>query len=99
MTGPATVAFTMKVGDISAPIAVSSAGIVLSILEKQEPTDQDFAAKKDEIHDALLQAKQNELFNLFVTNVREQMEKSGRIKINQEEMKNLTRAQGSEEGE
>ena len=99
MTGPANVAFTMKPGEISAPIAVSNAGIVLSILEKQEPTDQEFAAKKDEIHDALLQAKQNELFNLFVTNVREQMEKSGRIKINQEEMKNLTRAQGSEEGE
>ncbi len=99
MTGPANVAFTMKPGEISAPIAVSSTGIVLSILEKQEPTDEDFAAKRDEIHDSLLQAKQNELFNLFVVNLRQQMEKSGRIKINQEEMKNLTRAQGGEEGE
>jgi peptidyl-prolyl cis-trans isomerase D len=99
MSGPAALAFTMKPGDISAPIAVSNSGIVLAILEKQDPTDQDFAAKKDEIHDSLLQAKQNELFNLFVVNLRQQMEKSGRIKINQEEMKNLTRAQGSEEGE
>jgi len=34
---------------------------------------------------------------LFVTNLREQMEKSGKIKINQEELKTLTRA-GSEPG-
>jgi hypothetical protein len=33
-----------------------------------------------------------------VTNLRKDMEKSNRIKVNQEEMKNLTR-RGSEEGE
>jgi hypothetical protein len=45
----------------------------------------------------LLQGKQQELFELYVTNLRAQMEKSGKIKINQEEMKALTRA-GSEPG-
>ena len=57
----------------------------------------DFAAKRDQIRDTLLQSKEQELFGLFVTNLREQMEKSGKIKINQEEMKALTRA-GSESG-
>jgi hypothetical protein len=34
-----------------------------------------------------------------VANLRQQMEKSGKIKINPDEMKNLTRSQGGEEGE
>jgi hypothetical protein len=37
------------------------------------------------------------LFGLFVGNLRDAMEKSGKIKVNQEEMKALTKA-GSEEG-
>jgi hypothetical protein len=44
----------------------------------------------------LLQNKQQEIFGLFVSNLRDQMEKSGKIKINQEEMKALTRS--GEEG-
>ena len=72
--------------------------MVISLLEVQAPSDADFAAKRDQIRDTLLQAKEQELFGLFVTSLREQMEKSGKIKINQEEMKALTRA-GSEPGE
>jgi peptidyl-prolyl cis-trans isomerase D len=72
-------------------------GVVAQLLEKQAPTDQEFAAKKDEIRQSLLEAKQNDLFGLFVTNLRKDMEKSNRLKVNQEEMKNLTR-QGAEEG-
>jgi hypothetical protein len=34
---------------------------------------------------------------LFVTNLRKDMEKSKRLKVNEEEMKNLTR-QGGQEG-
>ena len=99
MTGPANVAFTMKPGEISGPITTGTNGIVISLLEKQEPTDQDFAAKKDQIRQSLLQEKENQLFALFVGNIRQQMEKAGKIKINQQEMKNLSRSQASEEGE
>jgi peptidyl-prolyl cis-trans isomerase D len=99
MTGPANVAFSMKPGEISGPITTGTNGIVINLLEKQEPTDQDFTAKKDQIRESLLQQKENELFGLFVGNVRQQMEKSGKIKINQQEMKNLSRSQASEEGE
>jgi peptidyl-prolyl cis-trans isomerase D len=100
MTGPASAAFTLKPGEISRPIDTVSAGVVLSLLERQEPSEQDFAAKRDEIRAALLQEKQGELFGLFVDNARQQMEKSGKIKINQQEMKALTKAQGEEdEGE
>jgi peptidyl-prolyl cis-trans isomerase D len=97
MTGEASVAFTMKPGDISGAINNGADGVVISVVEVQAPADADFAAKRDQIRDVLLQGKQQEIFELYVTNLRGQMEKSGKIKINQEEMKALTRA-GSEPG-
>jgi peptidyl-prolyl cis-trans isomerase D len=97
MAGAASSIFSLKPGEISGPINTGANGVVAQLLEKQAPTDQDFAQKKDQIRQSLLEAKQNELFGLFVTNLRKDMEKSNRIKINQEEMKNLTR-RGAEEG-
>src|SRR5271166_2960610 len=97
MTGQAAVAFNMKPGDISGPINSGANGIVLVLLEVQAPSEADFAAKRDQIRDTLLQAKEQELFELFRSNLRDQMEKAGKIKINQDELKTLTRA-GSEPG-
>jgi peptidyl-prolyl cis-trans isomerase D len=102
MAGPAAVAFTMKQGDISGPIESVSSGAVLCIVQKQDPSDQDFATKRDEIRSGILEQKQSELFGLFVENARAQMEKTGKIKINQEELKALTRppnGEGDEGGE
>jgi len=93
----ASAIFALKPGEISAPITAGGNGVIAQLLEKQVPTDQEFTAKKDEIRQSLLQAKQNDLFGLFVTNLRKDMEKSRRLKVNQEEMKNLTR-QGGQEG-
>ena len=100
MSGAASVAFTLKPGDISGPVDNGNTGVVLAILDKQAPTDSDFAAKKDQIRDTLVQTKQSELFGLFMANLREQMEKSGKIKINEQEMKSLTKQQSEgDEGE
>jgi peptidyl-prolyl cis-trans isomerase D len=98
MTGEASAAFTMKPGDISGPLNSQGSEAVLSILEVQAPTDADFGAKRDQIREVLLQSKQQEIFALFVTSLREQMEKSGKIKINQDELKALTRP-ATEQGE
>jgi peptidyl-prolyl cis-trans isomerase D len=97
MTGGAAVAFNMKPGEISGPINNGNTGIVLALLEKQAPPAEDFESKKDQIRDSLLQTKQGQMFELFVSNLRAEMEKSGKIRINQDEMRHLTRAQ--EEGE
>jgi peptidyl-prolyl cis-trans isomerase D len=94
MTGQAAVAFSMKTGEISGPITAGTNGVVLAVTEVQAPTPADFDAKRDQIRDSLLQNKEQELFQLFVTNLRDQMEKSGKIKINQDELKTLTRAGG-----
>jgi peptidyl-prolyl cis-trans isomerase D len=88
--------FSLKPGEISAPITAGGNGVVAQLLEKQAPTDQEFTEKKDGIRQSLVEAKQNDLFGLFVTNLRKDMEKSNRLKVNQEEMKNLTKQSGQE---
>ena len=98
MTGPAAVAFTLKTGDVSGPIGTETSGAVLMVTDSQAPADADFAAKKDQIRDALLQNKQTEVFGLFLGNLRDKMEKSGKVKTNQKELETLTKAR-SEEGE
>jgi peptidyl-prolyl cis-trans isomerase D len=97
MTGQASVAFSMKPGEISGPIISGANGVVLDVVDNQKPDEAEYAAKRDQIRDQLLQAKQQEIFQLFVSNLRDQMEKSGKVKINQEEMKALSRT-GNEQG-
>jgi peptidyl-prolyl cis-trans isomerase D len=97
MSGQASVAFTMKPGEISGPIGNGSDAAVLQLLETQPPSDADFAAKHDQIREQSLQEKQRERFELFVSNVVDEMTKSGKIKRNDEELKSLARA-GSESG-
>ena len=93
----ASAIFSLKPGEISGPVSAGGNGVVAQLLDKQAPTEQEFNEKKDGIRQSLVEAKQNELFELFVTNLRKVMEQSKRLKVNQEEMKNLTR-QSSQEG-
>ena len=97
MTGQASVAFTMKPGEISGPINGGTTAAVLQLLESQAPSDADFAAKRDQIRDSVLQGKQQERFGLFVTDLVDQMTKSGKIKKNEDELKQLSRG-GSDSG-
>jgi peptidyl-prolyl cis-trans isomerase D len=96
MTGSAAVAFTLKPGEISGPIDANNSGVVLSVTDRQAPTDQEYSAKKDQIHDATLQQQQSEVFGLFLGNLRESMQKAGKIKINEKEMAALTKARTEE---
>ncbi len=97
LSGAASSIVTLKPGEISGPVNTGANGVVAQLLEKQAPSDQDFAAKKDQTRQGLLDSKQNEIFSLFVSNLRKEMEKSNKLQVNQEEMKNLTR-RGAEEG-
>ncbi len=90
MTGQASAVFSMKPGEISGPINSGTNGVVISLLEVQPPPETDFAAKRDQIRESMVQAKRQEMFELFVSNLRDQMEKSGKVRINPDEMKALT---------
>lgn len=91
MSGQAAVAFTMKPGEISGPINSGANAVVLSVLEKQQPSEADFAAKRDQIRDQVLLGKQQERFGLFVSSLVDEMTRSGKIKRNEEEIKALSR--------
>ncbi len=94
MSGQASVAFTMKPGEISGPISNGGDASALQVQEVQPPSDADFAAKRDQIRDQLRQEKQRERFELFVSNIVDEMTKSGKIKRNEEELKALSRSGG-----
>jgi peptidyl-prolyl cis-trans isomerase D len=97
LTGDPAVAFTMKPGEISGPLHGGANGVVLAIVQRQDPTAQEIAAGKDQVRDDLMQRKRGEAFNAFVTNLRQTMEKSGKIRVNETELKILT-GRGTEGG-
>jgi peptidyl-prolyl cis-trans isomerase D len=97
MSGQAAVAFTLKPGEISGPITSGANVVVLKVLENQQPSEAEFAAKRDQIRDQLLLGKQQERFGLFVSSLIDEMTRSGKIKRNEEEIKGLIR-NGSEQG-
>jgi len=82
--------FAGKPGDIVGPAQVGQNAAVLQIDAREEPTAAEMDQKKDEIRESLLQTKRQEIFGLYVTNLRQQMEKSGKLVINQAERKQLT---------
>ncbi len=92
LTGGAAVAFDMKPGDISGPIQGGTNGIVLTVLEKQQPSPEELKQNWDKVKESLLQQKRQAMEALYVQNLRDQLEKQGKIKINKQEMDRLTNA-------
>jgi peptidyl-prolyl cis-trans isomerase D len=90
MSGSASVAFSMKVGEISGPIQAGANGVVLKILELQEPTPEQLKQGWDTAKQTLLDQKRQEFEGLYVENLRDRLEKEGKIKVNKKEMERLT---------
>ncbi len=96
MSGAASVAFTMKPGEISSPFQGGSNGVVIKVLELQEPSPDQLKQNWDAVKDSLLQQKRNEIEGLYVENLRDRLEKEGKIRINKKEMERLSQtAEGS----
>ena len=94
LKGAASIIFTLNPGEISGPVDNGRTGVVMKLVDKQEPSPAEFAKAKDQIRDALLSQKRQEVFMLFATNIKDQLEKDGKIRINQEELKVLTTPRG-----
>jgi peptidyl-prolyl cis-trans isomerase D len=94
MTGQAAVAFMMKPGEISAPIRAGSNGVVLTVTERHEPSLAEFEQSRDQIRDRLLANRRADMLELYIENLRQRMEKDGRLKINQKEMDRITKLRG-----
>lgn len=85
MTGQASVAFTLKPGEISGAINTGRKGIVLAVTERQEPalTGDEYAKAKDGVREQLTQEKRQEAMELFVGNLDQRLKKEGKVKTNQ----------------
>ena len=94
MSGNASMAFSMKPGEISGPIDNGTSGAVLSVLQVQPPSQADFQKQKDQTREQVLQQKRDQMLQLFIANLRDRMEKSGKIQINQQVLKQLTTPHG-----
>jgi peptidyl-prolyl cis-trans isomerase D len=95
MSGPPNVVFSMKVGEISGPVQAGQNGAVLKVLELQSPNEAEMKQGWDKAKQALIQQKQVEFENLYVDNLRDSLEKEGKIKINKKEMERVTSSAGS----
>ena len=94
LTGPAAVVFTLKPGEISGPISTQSGGLVVALLERQEPSPDELKKGWDSAKETLLSQKRQEMEGLYVQNLRERLEKEGKIKINKAEMERLSKMGG-----
>jgi peptidyl-prolyl cis-trans isomerase D len=92
MSGSANVAFSLAVGEISGPLqGGAGSGIVLAVLEKQEPSPSDVKQAWDRASESLLDQKRQVLEGLYVQNLRDKLEKDGKIKFNKKEMERMSR--------
>lgn len=96
MTGGASVAFGMKPGEISAPFQGGNNGVVIKVVDLQQPSPEQMKQNWDTIKDSLLQQRRSEVEELYMMNLRDRLEKEGKLKINKKEMERLSApAEGS----
>jgi len=93
MAGQASVAFSMKPGEISGPLNLGDKEGVLQIVDRQEPstTDAGFASQRDQLQEQLAQQKRQEALGLFMDSLDARLKKDGKLKINNAEMSALTK--------
>ena len=92
MNGGASVAFSLKPGEISAPFQGGNNGVVIKVLELQEPSPEQAKQNWDTVKDTLLQQKRSQVEVLYLENLRDRLQKEGKIKINQKEMERLSQS-------
>jgi parvulin-like peptidyl-prolyl isomerase len=94
MAGQASVAFSMKPGEISGPLNLGDKDGVLTVVDRQEPstTDAAFASQRDQLTEQLAQQKRQQALSLFLDNLETRLKKEGKVKVNNAEMSALTRS-------
>jgi peptidyl-prolyl cis-trans isomerase D len=96
LNGQASVAFTLKQGEISGPLQVEQGkkGVVLAVIDRKEPslTDAQFTRERDGLLEQLSQQKREEALGLFMSNLDNRLKKEGKLKRNEAELSNLTKS-------
>jgi peptidyl-prolyl cis-trans isomerase D len=80
MTGPGAVAFTLSKGAISGPINTGRSGVVLSLVDKQEPTVEDITKNFTATKEGLLNQQRDEIFRIYIGELTQKYEKGGAVR-------------------
>jgi peptidyl-prolyl cis-trans isomerase D len=81
MAGQGAVAFSLPKGQISGPIDTGTAGVVLTVTDKQEPTADDIAKNFTQTRNQMLNQKREEAFEVYVGTLQDRYEKAGAIRL------------------
>jgi peptidyl-prolyl cis-trans isomerase D len=74
--------FDMNVGAVSGPINAERNGIVVKIVDKQEPGDDEIQKNFDQTRDQLLDERRSDAFNIFLSGVMDDYKKHKQIQMN-----------------
>jgi peptidyl-prolyl cis-trans isomerase D len=85
MSGPASVAFTLPKGGISGAINGGQSGIVLSVLDKQEPTAEEIQKNFAQTREGLLNQQREEIFRVYIGELTDKYEKSGAVRYSKKQ--------------
>ena len=81
MSGQGAVAFSLAKGAVSGPINLGTAGIVLSVVDKQEPAADEIAKNFNQTRNEMLNAKRQQIFNVYLGTLQQKYQKAGAIRI------------------
>jgi peptidyl-prolyl cis-trans isomerase D len=73
--------FDLAIGNISGAINAGRTGVVVKILDKQEPTAAEIAKNLDQTKDQLLGQRREDAFNVFLSTILEDYKKKNRIQV------------------
>jgi peptidyl-prolyl cis-trans isomerase D len=80
-------AFSLKSGDVGAPLNLGQNWLVYQVAEKQEPNPADFEKQKRELTEEALQAKRSLAYEAFRTSLDTRLKQEGKLKVMPEKMK------------
>ena len=85
MSGAGSVAFSLPKGTISGPINAGRVGVVLSVIDKQEPTADDIAKNFNATKDKLLNDQREEIFRVYIGELTQKYEKGGAVRFSKQQ--------------
>jgi peptidyl-prolyl cis-trans isomerase D len=85
MSGAGSVAFSLAKGAISGPINAGRVGVVLSVIDKQEPTADDIAKNFAATREKLLNDQREEIFRIYIGELTQRYEKSGAVRFSKKQ--------------
>lgn len=99
MSGGASAIFAAKPGDIVGPVQGGRNAVIMSLLNKQEPSPEEIKTGTESARQQVLGRKRDEVLELYITNLIARMEKDGKIKRNKKAIERLSQSQQPLSGE